>query len=120
MSITFPGESAEYRAARDRLLEQEVELRRATEAMAAASRLSPGAAAGAASADARSRPPHHPQHPRQPPAGYPAALPHSFPPDGEHHPPLLGFVLLFARGRRPPAPPPRRHPRAGVEPDGPH
>ena len=31
---TYPGESAEYRAARDRLLEQEIELRRATEAVA--------------------------------------------------------------------------------------
>jgi len=43
MSTTFPGESAEYRAARDRLLEQEIELRRATEAVAAARReLPPG------------------------------------------------------------------------------
>lgn len=43
MSITFPGESAEYRVARDRLLEQEISLRRATEAVAAARRdLSPG------------------------------------------------------------------------------
>ena len=43
MGITFPAESAEYRAARDRLLEQEVELRRATEAVAAARReLPPG------------------------------------------------------------------------------
>src|ERR687885_2511416 len=43
MSISFPGESAEYRAARDRLLKQEVELRRATEAVAAARReLPPG------------------------------------------------------------------------------
>jgi predicted dithiol-disulfide oxidoreductase (DUF899 family) len=43
MSITFPGESPEYRAARDRLLEQEIELRRATEALAAARReLPPG------------------------------------------------------------------------------
>jgi len=43
VGITFPGESAEYRAARDRLLEQEVELRRATEAVAAARReLPPG------------------------------------------------------------------------------
>ena len=43
MSVNFPGESAEYRAARDRLLEQEVELRRATEAVAAARReLPPG------------------------------------------------------------------------------
>jgi predicted dithiol-disulfide oxidoreductase (DUF899 family) len=38
MSIAFPGESAAYRAARDRLLEQEVELRRAMEAVAAARR----------------------------------------------------------------------------------
>jgi predicted dithiol-disulfide oxidoreductase (DUF899 family) len=43
MSTTFPGESAAYRAARDRLLEQEIELRRATEAVAAARReLPPG------------------------------------------------------------------------------
>src|SRR5690348_10864692 len=43
MTIAFPGESAEYRAARDRLLEQEIELRRATEALAAARReLPPG------------------------------------------------------------------------------
>ncbi len=38
MSISFPGESPEYRTARDRLLQQEVELRRATEAVAAARR----------------------------------------------------------------------------------
>jgi predicted dithiol-disulfide oxidoreductase (DUF899 family) len=45
MSATFPGESAEYRAARDRLLEQEIELRRAMEAVAAARReLPPGGA----------------------------------------------------------------------------
>jgi predicted dithiol-disulfide oxidoreductase (DUF899 family) len=43
MTVAFPGESAEYRAARDRLLEQEIELRRATEAVAAARRrLPPG------------------------------------------------------------------------------
>jgi predicted dithiol-disulfide oxidoreductase (DUF899 family) len=43
MGITFPGESAEYRAARDRLLEQEIELRRTMEAVAAARRrLPPG------------------------------------------------------------------------------
>ncbi|HEX7241994.1 MAG TPA: DUF899 family protein [Longimicrobiaceae bacterium] len=43
MSIAFPGESAEYRAARDRLVEQEIELRRATEAVAVARRrLPPG------------------------------------------------------------------------------
>jgi predicted dithiol-disulfide oxidoreductase (DUF899 family) len=45
MSASFPGESAEYRAARERLLEQEIELRRATEAVAAARReLPPGGA----------------------------------------------------------------------------
>ena len=43
MTIAFPGESADYRAARDRLLEQEIELRRAMEAVAAARReLPPG------------------------------------------------------------------------------
>jgi predicted dithiol-disulfide oxidoreductase (DUF899 family) len=45
VTITFPGESPEYRAARDRLLAQEIELRRATEAVAAARRaLPPGGA----------------------------------------------------------------------------
>jgi predicted dithiol-disulfide oxidoreductase (DUF899 family) len=45
MDIAFPGESPEYRAARDRLREQEIELRRATEAVAAARRrLPPGGA----------------------------------------------------------------------------
>jgi predicted dithiol-disulfide oxidoreductase (DUF899 family) len=43
MAIAFPGESPEYRAARDRLLEQEIELRRAMEAVAATRReLPPG------------------------------------------------------------------------------
>ena len=43
MTIAFPGESAQYRAARNRLLEQEIELRRAMEAVAAARRrLPPG------------------------------------------------------------------------------
>jgi predicted dithiol-disulfide oxidoreductase (DUF899 family) len=43
METTFPGESAEYRAARERLLQREVELRRAMEAVAAARReLPPG------------------------------------------------------------------------------
>jgi predicted dithiol-disulfide oxidoreductase (DUF899 family) len=43
MTIGFPGESPEYRAARDRLLDQEMELRRAMEAVAAARRqLPPG------------------------------------------------------------------------------
>ena len=45
MTIAFPGESPEYRAARERLLEQEIELRRAMEAVAAARReLPPGGA----------------------------------------------------------------------------
>jgi predicted dithiol-disulfide oxidoreductase (DUF899 family) len=45
MDASFPGESAEYRAARERLLEREIELRRATEAVAAARReLPPGGA----------------------------------------------------------------------------
>jgi predicted dithiol-disulfide oxidoreductase (DUF899 family) len=43
MSVTFPGESPEYRMARDRLLAEEVNLRRAMEAVAAARReLPPG------------------------------------------------------------------------------
>ena len=41
MAVAFPGESAEYRAARDRLLEQEIELRRAMEAVAASRRALP-------------------------------------------------------------------------------
>src|SRR4051812_45085779 len=41
MKVAFPGESPEYRAARDRLLEQEIELRRQTEAVAAARRALP-------------------------------------------------------------------------------
>lgn len=45
MSTGFPGESVEYRSARDRLLEQEIGLRRAMEAVAAARReLPPGGA----------------------------------------------------------------------------
>jgi predicted dithiol-disulfide oxidoreductase (DUF899 family) len=43
MGISFPGESQEYRGARDRLLEREIELRRATESVAEARRsLPPG------------------------------------------------------------------------------
>jgi predicted dithiol-disulfide oxidoreductase (DUF899 family) len=41
MSATFPNEPREYRAARERLLQQEIELRRATEAVAAARRALP-------------------------------------------------------------------------------
>jgi predicted dithiol-disulfide oxidoreductase (DUF899 family) len=65
MSVAFPGESAEYRAARDRLLAQEIDLRRAMEAVAAARRALPpggevpenyvfqGAGADGAAADVR-------------------------------------------------------------------
>ena len=41
MSMTFPGESEEYRTARDRLLAEEIELRRAMEAVAVARRALP-------------------------------------------------------------------------------
>ena len=41
MTVSFPGESAEYRAARDRLLVREIELRREMEAVAAARRNMP-------------------------------------------------------------------------------
>jgi predicted dithiol-disulfide oxidoreductase (DUF899 family) len=41
VSIAFPSDSAEYRAARDRLLQQEIELRRAMEAVAASRRALP-------------------------------------------------------------------------------
>jgi predicted dithiol-disulfide oxidoreductase (DUF899 family) len=41
MSTTFPGESAEYRVARDELLGQEIELRRAMELVAATRRALP-------------------------------------------------------------------------------
>ena len=47
MRNTFPAESPEYRAARDRLLEREIELRRAVEAAAVARReLPPGGPVG--------------------------------------------------------------------------
>ena len=46
MGVAFPGESPEYRAARDRLLAQEIELRRVMEALAATRReLPPGGVA---------------------------------------------------------------------------
>jgi predicted dithiol-disulfide oxidoreductase (DUF899 family) len=41
MKLDFPGETPEYRAARDRLLEQEIALRRQMEAVAAARRALP-------------------------------------------------------------------------------
>jgi predicted dithiol-disulfide oxidoreductase (DUF899 family) len=41
VDVTFPGESSEYRAAREELLEQELELRRAMERVAAARRALP-------------------------------------------------------------------------------
>lgn len=45
MAVAFPGESPEYRTARNRLLAQEIELRRATEAVAAARRALPSGGA---------------------------------------------------------------------------
>src|SRR4051794_34583289 len=39
--MAFPGESAAYRTARDQLLDRQIELRRATEAVAAARRALP-------------------------------------------------------------------------------
>src|SRR5258708_10964428 len=43
MAVAFPGESGEYRAARNRLVDQEIELRRAMEAVSdARRRLPPG------------------------------------------------------------------------------
>ena len=65
MGVSFPGESAQYREARDRLLEKEAGLRRVTEAVAAARRELPpggvvpqdyvfqGAGAGGCPADVR-------------------------------------------------------------------
>jgi predicted dithiol-disulfide oxidoreductase (DUF899 family) len=41
MTMSFPGESAAYRSARDQLLQEETELRRGTEAVAAARRALP-------------------------------------------------------------------------------
>src|SRR5436305_14442633 len=41
MGVTFPGESAEYRAARDRLLQSEIELRSFMEEVAAQRRALP-------------------------------------------------------------------------------
>src|SRR5262249_23290718 len=41
MDLTFPGESAEYRRARDQLLDDEIELRRAMERVAVARRALP-------------------------------------------------------------------------------
>ena len=41
MSTSFPGESPAYRAARDKLLQEEIELRRLTEAVAATRRALP-------------------------------------------------------------------------------
>jgi predicted dithiol-disulfide oxidoreductase (DUF899 family) len=43
---TFPGESAEYRAARERLLVREIELRRAMEDVAVARRALPPGTSG--------------------------------------------------------------------------
>ncbi len=57
MGVTFPGESAEYRAARDRLLVQEAEMRRAVEAVAAARRELPPGGASPRTTSSRARDP---------------------------------------------------------------
>ena len=53
MHVAFPGESAEYRAARDLLLGQEIELRRAMEDVAAARRARKGAVVTTAQSKAK-------------------------------------------------------------------
>ena len=62
VSITFPGESADYRAARDRLLEQEIELRRAMESVAAARRALPPGGVVAEDYAFQSRPRRRAEH----------------------------------------------------------
>ena len=113
MAVTFPGESAEYRAARNRLLEQEIELRRAMEAMAAARRQLP--AGGVVPQDY--------VFATQGPGGRPAGvrLSELFAPGQDS---LVIYSMMFPRaaddnspgppgGRRTP---PRRHHRTAVEP----
>ena len=53
MAVAFPGESAEYRAARNLLLDHEIELRRAMEAVAEARRRLPPGGPGLVSSAAR-------------------------------------------------------------------
>ena len=113
MAVAFPGESAEYRAARNLLLEQEIELRRAMEAVAEARRrLPPG---GVVPVDYIFQ--------AQGPDGMPARvrLSELFAP-GKNS--LVIYSMMFPRaaddnspgppgGRRTP---PRRHHRTAVEP----
>jgi hypothetical protein len=57
MAVAFPGESAEYRAARNRLLDREIELCRAMEAVAEARR-QPGSKGLRSRVRIRHLPPH--------------------------------------------------------------
>ena len=113
MAVAFPGESAEYRAARNLLLEQEIELRRAMEAVAEARRrLPPGGVV-----------PQDYVFQAHGPDGAPARMRLSelFAPDKNS---LVIYSMMFPRaaddnspgppgGRRTP---PRRHHRTAVEP----
>jgi len=60
MPVAFPGESAEYRAARNRLVDREIELRRAMEAVAEARRRLRARPAPATTATTSPRPPTAP------------------------------------------------------------
>jgi predicted dithiol-disulfide oxidoreductase (DUF899 family) len=96
MAITFPGETSDYRAARDRLLEREIELRRLTEEVAEARRnLPPGGAV----------PDDYTFH-EEGPDGRPAAVRFSqlFAPG---HDSLIIYSMMFPRysGDERPAPP---------------
>src|SRR5438093_827688 len=126
MHVAFPGESAEYRAARDLLLGQEIELRRAMEDVAAARRALPpggvvtedyvfqGKGADGAASDVRLPELFAPGKDSL------AIYSFMFPRDPGDDRPLLGLGALL-RARRPrPRPAPRRHSRAGLEPVRPH
>ena len=113
MAVAFPGESAKYRAARNLLLEYEIELRRAMEAVAEARRgLPPGGVV-----------PQDYLFQAQGPDGMPSRvrLSELFAP-GKNS--LVIYSMMFPRaaddnspgppgGRRTP---PRRHHRTAVEP----
>jgi hypothetical protein len=89
MPVSFPGDSAEYRAARNRLVEQEIELRRAMEAVAdARRRLPPG---GVAPADYG----FQPQAPDGAPT--PVRLSELFTPDKNS---LVIYSMMFSRALR--------------------
>src|SRR3954463_3403519 len=88
MSITFPGESPDYRAARNRLLEHEIRLRRQIEAVAEERRRPPPGRAGRMGAAAEGR--------RRLPRG--GAVPHDYVFEEAGHDPVR-MSELFAPGR---------------------